>query len=98
MFARDETASDEVFGFKPEDFGPTEVWPENHQVVRMFRRVASQWRMGMSGPVGLDYNVLFRLLDDEAGSDREFWYELLEDISIMEGAAITAMRPRDGRP
>jgi hypothetical protein len=85
-----------MFGFTPEDFGPTEVWPENTQVVWVFRKVATQWRMGMAGPIGLDYNVLFRLLDDEAGSDQVLWYEMLEDIAIMEGAAITAMRPRDG--
>ena len=47
----------------------------------------------MGGAVGLDYNVLFRLLDDAAENDRVKWYELFDDVAVMESAALEAMRP-----
>jgi hypothetical protein len=95
MFEKDTAAADAAFGFKPDDFGPVEFWPENADAVLVFRRMATQWRMSMAGPTGLDYAVLFRLLDDAAGDDKEMWYELLDDVSVMEGAALDAMRPKD---
>jgi hypothetical protein len=42
---------------------PTEIWPENVAPCNVFADISTQWRMGPNGPVGLDYNVLFRKLD-----------------------------------
>ena len=62
----------------------------------IFRRLATQWRVGMAGPVGLDYNVLYRLLDDAAGADRSEWYVLFDDVAVLESAALEVMRAKDG--
>lgn len=69
----------------PKDF---EVWPENWAAVEMFLRISTQWRTSMAGPIGLDYGALewlFRLY--EVKEPRS----LLEDLQVMEGAALTAM-------
>ena len=79
----------------PDDFDPIEIWPENWAIFTVFRRVSTQWRVGMAGPTGLDYNVVYRLLDDLAGGDRDEWYQLLDDMMIMESAALEAMRKND---
>ena len=65
-----------------------EIWPENWDAVLMFLRISTQWRTSMGGPIGLDYGALewlFRLY--EVTEPRS----LLEDLQIMEGAALTAM-------
>jgi hypothetical protein len=80
-----------AFGFKPEDYGDwVEIWPENWDSVTLFRRMTTQWRMSMGGPTGLDYNVLFRLLDNERLSGDD-WDLMLADVSVMEAAALEAM-------
>lgn len=55
----------------------------------------TQWRTGMGGATGLDYNVLFRLLDREAGS-AERWDELFDDVRVMESVALEEMARKDG--
>ena len=65
-----------------------EVLPENWSAVEMFLRLQTQWRTTMSGVVGLDYSAaqwLFRLY--EVKDQRE----LLEDLQIMEVAAMQAI-------
>ena len=48
----------------------------------------TQWRTGMSGPTGLDYNVLFTYMTLRNLS-YEHHCELLNDIRVMESAALT---------
>jgi hypothetical protein len=63
-----------------------EVWEENWLALEMWLQVCTQWRVGMNGPVGLDYNVLrwlFELYDVE---DKR---ALFEDLQIMETAFLT---------
>ena len=45
----------------------------------------------MGGPTGLDYTVLFRLLDQH-GLSKEEWSLGFDDIRIMESAALETMR------
>lgn len=68
-----------------------EVWPENWQTVDLFISISTQWRIGMGGPTGLDYNVLFRVLDSK-GLPKDDWDQSFDDIRIMESAALEAMR------
>lgn len=48
----------------------------------------------MSGPIGLDYNVLFRLLDD-ADLNKDEWNQTFDEIRVMEASALEAMRQAD---
>lgn len=57
--------------------------------VSLFRKLHTQWRVGMSGAYGLDYNVVFKLLDRHAG---DAWDDTLDDIQILEEAALAAMK------
>ena len=61
-----------------------EVWEENTEVFKLFCMMQTQWRIGMSGPSGLDYNVLFTYMDKQC-----LPIDLLSDIRIMESAALT---------
>ena len=81
-----------AIGLKPSDFGPAaliqDVFPENMPAVDLFQTMDTQWRTGMGGASGLDYNVLpwvMRLhhVEDEATA--------LSDIRIMESAALKVM-------
>lgn len=63
-----------------------EVFEENWPVLELFLRVQTQWRTGMSGPVGLDYMAVawvLKLTAEEANHRT-----LLEDLQIMESAVL----------
>lgn len=69
-----------------------EIFPENWDVIVMWSRISTQWRMSMVGAVGLDYSVLqwlFRLYDVQKPR------EMLEDLQIME-AAVLNFKAREG--
>lgn len=68
-----------------------EVWPENWQTVDLFIAIATQWRIAMGGPTGLDYNVLFRMIDN-LGLPSNDWKVAFDDIRVMESAALESMR------
>lgn len=58
----------------------------------MFLRVQTQWRTTMSGVLGLDYTAVAWLLklykvEDQRG--------LLEDLQIMEAAAMMVLNSRE---
>mgnify|MGYP002507829641 CR=1 FL=1 len=56
----------------------------------LFSRLQTQWRIGMNGRTGLDYNVLFSSLDrmNLSASDYD---ELFSDIQTLEFAALEEM-------
>ncbi len=66
------------------------MWPENWAVWLVFDSVFTQWRVGMGGPTGLDYNAVYPLLD-RAAKDPQEWDEMFSDIQVMEGAALKQM-------
>jgi hypothetical protein len=68
-----------------------EVWEENWPVVEMFLRVQTQWRTTMSGILGLDYAAVAWLLKLYEVEDPR---ALLEDLQIMEAAAMMALNSR----
>jgi hypothetical protein len=82
-------------GLTPEDYeaDDAEVWPENWPAWCLFDDMRTQWRTrGMDGrPYGLDYAVLFRLMDEDGLKGRE-WRETLDSIRVLEGAALEEMR------
>lgn len=83
----------EAAGFAPEDYetDPVEVYPENWPALDVFISMGTQWRVGMSGATGLEYLVLFRLLDRRF-RDAEEWQNAFDDIRVMESAALDQMR------
>lgn len=67
------------------------MWEENLPALNLFLFLRRQWRIGsMGGVIGLDYNVLYRELDDLGltGDDRR---RMKEDISVMERAALEVL-------
>ena len=79
-------------GFSREDYEEeVDVWPENWHAVDLFRRFNTQWRIGMKGPTGLVYEAVFALLDRKGYAEAE-WWQMFNDIQVMEVAALKAMR------
>lgn len=68
-----------------------EIWAENWPVFQIFAYdLTTQWRIGMCGATGLDYNVL-PFLFRARGIARSKWGEALDDIRAMEQAALSEM-------
>jgi len=68
-----------------------EIWPDNYQAYLLFCTMDTQWRIGMSGPTGLDYAALPMALRMIA-APRTDWQQLMADVRVMESAALQAMR------
>lgn len=68
-----------------------EVWPDNWGAVTLFVDLMSQWRMGMSGPIGLDYTAI-PIVMDLRGISTEDRSALFSEIRVMEAGALEAMR------
>lgn len=71
-----------------------EVWPENMPAMRLFGSLSTQWRTGMNGPTGLDYNVLFYRLDRMHLSEQEHEW-MFEDIQTVEAEALSIIHKKD---
>lgn len=100
MFARPPSKQDleqmQALGLSPDDYASSdaEVWPENVRAFQLFADLQTQWRVGMGGATGLDYNTLFHKMDRMGLEPDE--YELLEDdVRTMEFAALDAMANKD---
>lgn len=98
MYKKALTAQDranmQFLGLSSADYAAEEnieVWPENWDAILLFDAIGSQWRVGPSGPYGLDYNVLYRKMD-RMGLTPERYDELEDQIQIMEDAALEEMR------
>ncbi len=73
---------------RPETFG---ILPENCEALAWFLRLQTQWRVGMNGPVGLDYGVFIQCARDEGVKRRDrVW--LLEDLRLIELEYLGAAR------
>lgn len=82
----------EAAGLTEDDFDMgAEIWPENLQAYELFSALRTQWRVGMGGATGLDYNVVPAVLRLQ-GVPRVDWPQLFEDIRVMESTALAAMR------
>lgn len=54
----------------------------------------TQWNAGFNGRTGLQYLVLFQVLDRKTSSTEE-WEAMFEDICLLERSALKAMRGID---
>lgn len=78
----------------PEDLPPPEpfpLWAENWPAIQLFTQNSTQWRTGVSGPVGLDYTVIFHELD-RRGLPSEDYDDLMGCIRVIEQVALAEMR------
>jgi len=57
----------------------------------LFVALSTQWRIGMGGPTGLDYAVMYMRMDRMKLSDEE-WECLEADMRTLEDAALEVMR------
>jgi len=70
-----------------------EVWEENWRSVEIFLKMQTQWNVTMGGYVGLKYEVLQWLSQLYDVEDKR---HLLEDIQVMEAAALSELNKKDG--
>ena len=79
-------------GLSPEDFEDEscELWQENERAVNLFSRVSTQWRVGMAGPVGLDYGPMFSLMSRMRLTENEY-DTLFDDMRVVERTAIECL-------
>lgn len=87
----DETAADlAALGVAtaalPEKEAPSfDVFPENWDAVRCFCACSTQWRQSFSGITGIDYTVLFKIIEIYSIDDT---VNTFEDVRIMEAAVL----------
>lgn len=72
-----------------------EVWPEHWAPLMVFVDVCSQWRMGPSGPTGLDYRVLPPAYRTGMGGRRG--RRAFEYLQVMEAEALRWFASRRAR-
>lgn len=63
------------------------LWPENLQAWLCWQGVQTQWRVGMSGATGLDYQGVSAYLDLQ-GLDRDQRRETFELLQACERATL----------
>lgn len=83
-------------GLAPEDFPPPEceLWADNWPAIQLFTQVSTQWRVGMNGPTGLDYNVVFHELDRRE-LERAAYDDLMGSIRVIEHEALRILTGED---
>jgi hypothetical protein len=97
MYAKEpDIAELAAAGLKPEDFEneSVEIWPENERAADLFSKLSTQWRIGLSGPTGLDYTPMFRMMDRMQLSD-ENYDALFSDMRFIERIALDCMNQKE---
>ncbi len=74
------------------DIPPVEydVWPDNWSAFLLFEAMSTQWRTGMGGASGLDYNALPPVAS-MLGMKRRELTQAFRDIRVMEAEAMLVM-------
>jgi len=76
----------EAENFKDKDLSGG-IYPDNLLSVQVFHDMIRQWRVGMNGLYGLDYNVLPFIFNIRRVK-RKKQFRIFEDIKVMEQAVI----------
>lgn len=93
MFEPQATESEmDAFGFRPQDYAHEVVtyWPDTEAAVMLFSSVATQWRGGIEGRIGLDYCAVYPLMDRMRLAPDD-WDALFLDLRVLENAALETM-------
>ena len=64
------------------------VYSQNWETVQMFLRCQTQWRVGISGIIGLDYTSVIEMIKLYLVEDT---VAMLENLQIMEASALQAL-------
>lgn len=67
------------------------MWPENWPAFELFAALRTQWRTSMAGYTGLDYTAVLAVMD-AYGTPAEERRDLLDDVHVMELAALAELR------
>ncbi|NMX70915.1 DUF1799 domain-containing protein [Pseudomonas sp. WS 5111] len=67
-----------------------EVWPDNWPAFLLFEAMSTQWRVGMGGAVGLDYNAI-KPVASMIGLKRAELGQAFPDLRMMEAEALLVM-------
>lgn len=67
------------------------IWDENWEIVEMFVRMQTQWRMSFAGPTGLDYAALDWLCRLYSVKDP---MTLFEGLQVMEVTALSCFNKK----
>ncbi|MBW1249787.1 DUF1799 domain-containing protein [Pseudomonas tolaasii] len=67
-----------------------EVWPDNWPAFLLFEAMSTQWRVGMGGAVGLDYNTI-KPVASMIGLKRAELTQAFPDLRMMEAEALLVM-------
>jgi hypothetical protein len=71
-----------------------EVWPDNLLAVSVFIAMGTQWRIGMGGVTGLDYNAL-PVVMRSLGVPRNSKATVFDEIQILEDSALSKMHEKE---
>ncbi|WP_370551376.1 DUF1799 domain-containing protein [Glaciimonas sp. PAMC28666] len=67
------------------------MWPDNVVITNVFIAMSSQWRIGLSGPSGLDYNAL-PVVMRMSGVRKADHADVFTGVQRMEDAALAYIR------
>lgn len=67
-----------------------EVWDINWNTFTLFHSLCTQWRVGMNGATGLDYNVI-PTVGKMLGLKKKQINDLFPDLQVMENEALITM-------
>lgn len=94
LFAKPPTAAElNIWGMSRQEWEAEDqsqeliVWPDNERAFNLFRKIRGQWIIGMNGPVGLNYLVMYHHTDRMGLSNEEF-DELHEEMQVLERSAL----------
>ena len=70
-----------------------EVWPENMPAISLYSTLSTQWIVGASGAIGLNYVPLFARMDRMKLLEQEYEW-MFADIRAIEAEALSIMNKK----
>lgn len=81
-----------MFGLEVGDVDDSiELWATNAKSFSVFEAMGTQWRMGMAGATGLDYQALPVVLEMAGLKKRKDRTAIFADLRVMEREALRTM-------
>jgi hypothetical protein len=82
-----------LFGLKLDEIPDDDVlvWDINWHTFTLFNSLSTQWRVGMGGATGLDYNVI-PMVAKSLGIKNKELNSIFPDLQVMENEALITMR------